>query len=326
MKTIEITYPFNMDNLLVKPTSLAIGFFDGLHLGHQAVIDQAIEKANKLDIVPAVMTFSPHPREVLGKTTFDGYLTPLKEKLSQLEALGIERVYVVTFNPTFANLEKESFITNVLVPLQVSAVTTGFNFTFGHKGLGKATDLAHLGKGSFDVKIVDPVIIRDQAVSSTRIRQSLTSGDIQLTTELLGRPYRIQGKVVHGDKRGRQIGFPTANVEPEQPYYLPAHGVYVVRVVNKNTTAYGVMNVGVRPTFDESAAKTKLEVHLLHQPSHLDLYGETLKLELLYYLRREVKFTSVEALVAQIKLDRDQAIQWIKDKSLFFDERQNSFV
>jgi riboflavin kinase/FMN adenylyltransferase len=326
MKTIEITYPFNIENLPVESTSLAIGFFDGLHLGHQAVINQAIEKAKELEITPAVMTFSPHPREVLGKTTFDGYLTPLKEKLSQLATLGMERVYVVTFNPTFANLEKENFITDVLIPLQVTAVTTGFNFTFGHKGLGKATDLAKLSKGSFDVKIVDPVIMGDQAVSSTRIRQSLTSGDIQLTTELLGRPYRIQGNVVHGDKRGRQIGFPTANVEPDQPYYLPGHGVYVVRVVNKNITAYGVMNVGVRPTFDKTAVKTKLEVHLLHQPADLDLYDETLKIEFLHYLRQEVKFTSVEALVSQIKLDREQAIQWIKNKALFFDEKQNSLV
>jgi riboflavin kinase/FMN adenylyltransferase len=326
MKTIEITYPFDANSLPVKSTSLAIGFFDGLHLGHQAVIHKAIEKANHIDVTPAVMTFFPHPREVLGNTTFTGYLTPLKEKLYQLEKLGVEQVYVVTFNLPFANLEKEKFISDVLVPLQISAVTTGFNFTFGHHGLGTAKDLVQLCKGLFDVEIVDPVTMGNQAVSSTRIRKALSGGDITLANDLLGRPYRIQGEVIHGDKRGRQIGFPTANIELNQSYYLPARGVYVVRAYFQDSVGYGVMNVGVRPTFDKSAVETKLEVHLLDQPAHLDLYGETLQVELLHYLRPEAKFSSVESLVEQIKLDRSQTVQWLAKQQISLHERRNSIV
>ncbi|MCH5586257.1 bifunctional riboflavin kinase/FAD synthetase [Shimazuella sp. AN120528] len=326
MKKIEITYPFDSRPMPAESTSLAIGFFDGLHLGHQAVINKAISKAKKLNITPAVMTFSPHPREVLGKTTFMGYLTPLKEKLYQLEQLGIEQVYVVTFNQAFANLEKEKFISNVLVPLNVSAVTTGFNFTFGHRGLGTANDLMKLGKSLFEVEIVDPIIMGNEAVSSTRTRNALSTGDISLANDLLGRPYRIQGEVVHGDKRGRQIGFPTANVEPDQPYYLPVHGVYVVRAYFKESIGYGIMNVGVRPTFDKSAVKTKLEVHLFGQSPHLDLYGEVLQVELLHYLRKEAKFSSVKSLVEQIELDRTNATQWLSDQDIFLDDRRNILI
>lgn len=326
MKTIEITYPFDANSLPVESTSLAIGFFDGLHLGHQAVIHKAIDIAKNIDVTPAVMTFFPHPREVLGKTAFTGYLTPLKEKLYQLEQLGIEQVYVVTFNLPFANLEKEKFISDVLVPLNVSAVTTGFNFTFGHRGLGTAKDLVQLSKGLFDVEIVDPIIMGSQAVSSTRTRNALSAGDISLANDLLGRPYRIQGEVVHGDKRGRQIGFPTANVEPNQSYYLPAHGVYVVRAFFRDSVEYGVMNVGVRPTFDQLAVKAKLEVHLLDQPVHLDLYGEVLEVELLHFLRQEAKFSSVESLVKQIKLDRTHTVQWISEQQISRNERRNSIV
>lgn len=326
MKTIEITYPFDVSPLPVPPISLAIGFFDGLHLGHQAVIHKAISNAKKLNLTPAVMTFSPHPREVLGKTDFKGYLTPLQEKLRQLEKMGIQQVYVVHFDQTFANLEKEKFISNVLVPLHVSAATTGFNFTFGRRGLGTAADLMQLGKGLFEVEIVDPIIMGGQAVSSTRIRKALSAGDVSLANDLLGRPYRIQGEVVHGDKRGRQIGFPTANVEPQQPYYLPAHGVYVVRAFFKETIAYGVMNVGVRPTFDQAAVKTKLEVHLFDQSPQLDLYGEVLQVDLLHYLRKEAKFSSITSLVKQIELDRSQAVQWLSNHNNSLGVKRNILV
>jgi riboflavin kinase / FMN adenylyltransferase len=326
MKTIEISYPFDLSTESIESTSLAIGFFDGLHLGHRAVIYKAIQKAKDLDVTPAVMTFSPHPREVLGKAAFTGYLTPLKEKLYQLERLGMGQVYVVNFDLPFANLEKEKFISDVLVPLNVSVVTTGFNFTFGHRGLGTAKDLMHLGKGLFDVEIVDPIIMGNRAVSSTRTRNALSTGDISLANDLLGRPYRIQGEVVHGDKRGRQIGFPTANIEPSQAFFLPAHGVYVVRAFFRESVGYGIMNVGVRPTFDNSAVKTKLEVHLLDQPAHLDLYGEVLEVELLHYLRKEAKFSSIELLVEQIESDRSNAVQWLAKKQISQDESKNSLV
>jgi riboflavin kinase / FMN adenylyltransferase len=323
MKIIEIKYPIDY-SYPIEPISLAIGFFDGLHLGHQAVIRSALQLGVEHHVTPAVMTFSPHPREVLGKTSFSGYLTPLNEKLLQLERLGIHRTYVVNFDQHFANLEKETFVTDVLLPLRVSAVSTGFNFTFGHKGAGVATDLLRLGEGYFHTEIVAPVILEQQAVSSTRIRNALTAGDIRLSNELLGRPYQIQGEVVHGDKRGRQIGFPTANIQPDQPYFLPAHGVYIVHATFNGETAYGVMNVGIRPTFHDPKARTRLEVHLFNQSPHLDLYGDTLQVEYLHYLRQEAKFNSIESLIEQIKTDRLQAIEWLRKKKLSNGEWENS--
>jgi riboflavin kinase/FMN adenylyltransferase len=326
MKIIEITYPFDPNSMDMEKLSLAIGFFDGLHLGHQAVIKRAIQKANEFAITPGVMTFSPHPREVLGRKSFTGYLTPLKEKLYQFEKLGMKRAYIVTFDQSFAQLDKEKFVTDVLLPLQVSAITTGFNFTFGHRGMGTAADLVQLGKGLFDVEIVSPIIMESSAVSSTRTRNALSSGDIHLANELLGRPYRIQGEVVHGDKRGRQIGFPTANIQPDQPYYIPAHGVYVVRAFFKGNFSYGVMNVGVRPTFDQSQVQTKLEVHLFHQSPNLNLYGDMVQVELLHYLRTETKFASVEALIDQIRADEVQAIGWLTKNKSSLEEPNNSLV
>jgi riboflavin kinase/FMN adenylyltransferase len=310
MKRIEITYPFDPANYDLKPVSLAIGFFDGLHLGHQAVIQQAIQTAKEQHVPSAVMTFSPHPREVLGHTTFAGYLTPLPEKIRQLEQLGVDYMYVVHFDEQFAKVTKEQFISKMLVPMQVVAVTTGFNFTFGHRGLGTASDLLRLSKGLFAVTIVEPVIVEQSAVSSTRIRNALSVGEIGLATKLLGRAYRLQGEVVHGDKRGRQIGFLTANIAAGR-YYVPAKGVYVVRANVRGETMYGVMNVGVRPTFDSSQSQPKLEVHLLDQPTELDLYGETIAVEALHYLRNETKFSSVDALVAQIRKDEAQARAWL---------------
>lgn len=309
MDTIHVTYPLIPET----PTAdwvLAIGYFDGVHRGHQAVIKEAIRLAKELDARPAVMTFDPHPREVLGQTEAVRYLTPLEEKLELFAKLGIERVFVMKFDPTFAALSKEAFIEDVLIPLGSKGVVTGFNFTFGHKAAGKAADLASLSKGRFVTRVVNRIELDEGTVSSTRLRQALAEGDLPLVTRALGRPYSFKGFVVDGDKRGRLLGYPTANLQLTASYIIPRRGVYVVRVTYDHESAYGVMNIGVRPTFAGPTPRESLEVHLLDKNS--DLYGRVLRVSCLSFLRPEKRFASVDALIDQIGKDKQQAVEWLE--------------
>ncbi|SFJ23456.1 riboflavin kinase / FMN adenylyltransferase [Thermoflavimicrobium dichotomicum] len=307
MKVTHLSYPLQQQN--GQPISLAIGFFDGVHRGHQAVIKRAKDLARELGATPAVMTFHPHPREILGQANITRYLTPLSEKLEQFAKLGVQKAYVMQFDLTFAALSKESFVQEVLLPLQVKGVATGFNFTFGRNASGKAEDLARLGKGHFRAEIVHAIQSEGIVISSTRLRQALSDGDVGIAREILGRNYQLEGIVVHGDKRGRLLGFPTANIELEQPFFTPRRGVYIVKAMFDQETAMGIMNIGVRPTFHDPTPRERLEVHLLDR--QVDLYGKKMKVEFLHFLREEKKFASMEALSEQIMKDQQAAYEWL---------------
>jgi riboflavin kinase/FMN adenylyltransferase len=308
METIHLRYPLQ-SNKPMPPVALAIGYFDGVHLGHQAVIRQARRMAKERGIQTAVMTFHPHPREVLGQVKMSGYLTPLPEKLEQFAQLGVDRTYVMRFDRDFAGLSKESFVEEVLIPLRVQAVAVGFNFRFGHRAQGCAQDLGVLAKDRFVAEVVMPVVDEDVTVSSTRLRRALDDGEIELAHRILGRPYTLKGTVVQGDRRGRTIGFPTANVQPEGPFLIPQNGVYVVQVRRNGRIDTGVMNIGTRPTFDDPVPRHTLEVHLFDVNE--DLYGQTLEVAFLHFLREEKRFDSVDALVKQIQADVKQARNWL---------------
>lgn len=308
MQIINLSYPFQ-PHLSEADVTMALGYFDGVHLGHQAVILEAIRLAKLSNTEPAVMTFHPHPREVLGKDKITRYITPLSEKIEYFARLGVKRTYLMKFDLGFAQLSKEEFVHQVLVPLRVKGVVTGFNYSFGRFASGKAEDLARLGNGLFTAKIVQPVEIEGKVLSSSRVRQELAEGDMEIVSQILGRPYLIKGRVVHGDQRGRQIGFPTANLQLEHPYMIPKRGVYVVRVHYPSGVAFGIMNIGVRPTFTEGEQEERLEVHLLER--NIDLYGQELEVELLHFIRDEQKFSSVDALVKQIEQDRRTAEEWL---------------
>ncbi|MBN2909373.1 bifunctional riboflavin kinase/FAD synthetase [Polycladomyces sp. WAk] len=308
METIHLQYPLH-SNQPVPPVALAIGYFDGVHRGHQAVIRQARRMAQERGIQTAVMTFHPHPREVLGRVKMSRYLTPLPEKLEQFAQLGVDRTYVMRFDRDFAGLSRESFVEEVLIPLRVQAVAVGFNFRFGHRAQGCAQDLGVLAKNRFLAQVVMPVGVEGVTVSSTHLRHALGNGEIELARRILGRPYTVKGTVVHGDKRGRTIGFPTANVQPAEPYLIPKNGVYVVQVRRNGRIETGVMNIGTRPTFDDPVPRHTLEVHLFDVNE--DLYGQTLEVAFLHFLREEKRFDSVDALVKQIQEDVAQARNWL---------------
>ncbi|PTM58957.1 bifunctional riboflavin kinase/FAD synthetase [Desmospora activa] len=295
------------------PLSMAIGYFDGVHLGHQAVIKQAVDVAKASQATAAVMTFDPHPREVLGKKNgINQYLTPLPEKLDQFQRLGVERVYVMQFNRAFAALSKEAFVQDVLLPLGVNSVSVGYNFNFGRGAEGKPEDLSLLGQGRIQVEVVGPVDWDGQPVSSSRLRTYLDQGEVEKAISILGRPYGLRGHVIPGDQRGRTIGYPTANLSVKEPYRIPATGVYVIEVYRGESSFPGMMNVGFRPTFAKDNPSLRLEAHLFDFSG--DLYGEELTAVFLHRLRGEERFASVEALVDQLRSDERNARAWLSGR------------
>ncbi|WP_339166172.1 bifunctional riboflavin kinase/FAD synthetase [Brevibacillus sp. FSL L8-0520] len=307
MKTISLTYPLPKD-LLPVPCAVALGYFDGVHIGHRRVIQKAIDTAKANGWKSAVMTFDPHPREVLGQTGYSQYLTPLPEKLEQLEKMGVDLAYVIRFDISFAAVYPEDFIEECLLPLGCRHVVVGFDYTFGQRGMGTAQTLQELARGRYGVDIVGPVNRLGEKVSSTVIREYLHHGDVEQTRHLLGRPYKISGEVVHGDKRGRTIGFPTANVRVSSPYLIGKNGVYGVRFTVGGQVYQGVMNVGIKPTFELEKKEKSLEVHIFDFKR--EIYGEKVEVEFLFFIRDEQKFSGVEALIAQIQQD----VQVAKEK------------
>lgn len=304
METLQLSYPLEL-NTSYPPAVLAIGYFDGVHRGHQTVIRRARDLAAQLNVFSAVMTFHPHPREVLGKSNDLRYITPLRDKLSQFARLGVDRTYVMKFDRLFAEQSKEQFVEEVLIPLQVKGVVVGFNFCFGREASGEAEDLKKMGQGRFHVEVITPVLEGDLPVSSTRLREALASGDVTAAMKILGRPHSIEGKVVSGDSRGRAIGFPTANLDLAEPYAVPKRGVYLVGVTRGDHLIPGVMNIGFRPTFGLNDPRLSLEVHLLGFEENL--YGETLRVHFFRFLREERRFDSTADLIRQIREDVRQA-------------------
>ncbi|MFD2700158.1 bifunctional riboflavin kinase/FAD synthetase [Paenibacillus shunpengii] len=298
---------------LSKPQVLAIGQFDGLHRGHASVIQTAVNLSREQGIQAAVLTFHPHPKEVMRKGDYQGYLTPLKEKEAILEEMNVDVMYVLEFNESLSSLSPEQFVNQFLIKLGVQTAVVGFDFRFGHKGAGDENTLRELGAPSMNVITVPPLRLDGDKISSSFIRKALHEGNITEVTRMLGRPYSFTGIVMDGEKRGRTIGFPTANVEPSENYVVPLKGVYAVWVTHNKRRHPGVMNIGVKPTFHDNRTKPSFEVHLLDFSG--DLYGEELKVELIHFLRTEQKFSSIDALIAQIKQDSVTASQLLTGDS-----------
>ncbi len=276
-----------------SPLVLAIGNFDGMHLGHQALLSRVIEVANAKNIMPAVMTFEPHPREFFTPLNAPERLSNLREKLERFEAIGVKKVYVCAFNKEFAAITAQDFMQTILrEKLNVSSILVGEDFKFGAKRAGTVADFKVNG---FDLISLPQISFEGERVSSTRVRSALANGDLNLTNQLLGRNYSISGKVVHGAARGRQLGFPTANIHMrhERPALT---GVYAVKLDGLN----GVANLGVRPTI-AGVPKLLLEVHVLDFNGNL--YGKHVHVEFMQKIREEQKFASLDALKAQIAAD-----------------------
>ncbi len=278
---------------LHRPIALAIGNFDGMHLGHQALLARLIEVAKAKNLTPAVMTFEPHPREFFTPLNAPSRLCNLREKLEYFIAAGVEKTFVCAFNQRFSAINAQAFMDEILrKKMHVDTILVGEDFRFGAKRTGTVADFK---ANQFDLIDFAPINFANERISSTRVRDALSYGNLQLASELLGRHYSISGKVVHGAKRGRELGFPTANIhiKHERPALT---GVYAVKLDGLESVA----NLGVRPTI-AGVPKLSLEVHILDFND--DLYGRHVHVEFLHKIRNEMKFSGLDALKAQIAQD-----------------------
>lgn len=296
---------------LLKKSAIALGFFDGVHLGHQAVIATAINEAKSRHLTSAVVTFKDHPR-ALTQGSSPLLLTVIEQRLAIFEQMGVEAALVLTFTEDLCRLSPKEYVKNVLVDCMGSKViSVGYNHHFGRQREGDARLLAHYGtEYGFDVQVTQPVFVDGQEVSSSKIRQCLESSDIMTANKLLSRPYSLFGKVITGDKRGNKLGFPTANLQISQFQLLPAKGVYAakVKLLSHTQLKYAVVNIGNRPTFaSDNLSRAIPEVHILDFEG--DLYDQNMEVYLYGYIRPEVKFDSIDALKKQINLDCKNASQ-----------------
>jgi riboflavin kinase/FMN adenylyltransferase len=273
-----------------RPRRLAVGTFDGVHLGHREVIRGA----------DTVLTFDPHPSAVVSPHGSPPLLTTLERKAELIEGVGAEELVVIPFDKEFASRSAAEFIDEVIVgTLGATHVSVGENFRFGHKAQGDTDMLA--ADERFETRVVPLLEIDGEVVSSSHIRGLVLGGAVMYADQLLGAPFVVEGEVVHGDKRGRDLGFPTANLIPASGYVTPGHGVYACRAGDGHVAA---VNVGVRPTFVTGRGEL-IEAYLLDFDG--DLYGTELRLEFLKRLRGEKRFASVDALVDQMRADVDEA-------------------
>jgi riboflavin kinase/FMN adenylyltransferase len=288
-------------------SAVAIGVFDGVHVGHQQVLSTLDEHGGGLTRV--AMTFGTHPAVVLAPEQTPTRLSTLKRRFELLEASGIERIAVLSFDESMRDMTSEDFVDRFLVQgLGARFVAVGSGFRFGRDASGTTDTLADLGaRRGFHVEVVQIVCHDDDEIRSTLIRQRLELGDVEGAAVMLGRPYEMEGIVVPGDGRGRQLGVPTANVSFPAVLTIPSHGVYAVSVGIDGTDYPGVANLGVRPTFD--GTEQVLEVHVLDYD--MNLYGKQIRVGFVGRIRDERRFASVDDLLTQIRTDITSAAQFL---------------
>lgn len=302
MKIFEITYPHSFRLEELPETVAAIGFFDGIHQGHQKLIHTALTLAEEKQMESAVITFHPHPSAVLKRDVKHvHYITPLEEKKKIIQQMNVDRMYVITFNRQLASLSPQAFIDHFIAGMKIKHIIGGFDYTFGHKGKGNMDLMRELAGDRFEVTTVDKVEMNGEKVSSTKIRKLIQLGNIDQVNALLNRPLSATGIVVKGDQRGRTIGYPTANMNIHPDTLMPKPGVYAVKVLYKQKVYSGMANLGVKPTFTTGEEQPSLEVHLLD--FNEDIYGEELVIKWHHFIRNEVKFNGVEELVKQLEKD-----------------------
>jgi len=293
-----------------KKTILTLGTFDGVHIGHKKILERITQNTENGKYESLVLTFFPHPRMVLQEKSEIRLLNTIDEKIKLLEATGIENLVVHPFNESFSRLTAEEFVRTILVEkFQIQKIIIGHDHRFGRNRTANIDDLIAFGiEYGFEVEQISAEEIQDVSVSSTKIRKALNEGNMALANEYLGYSYFLNGTIVKGKQLGRTIGFPTANIHIEEDYKLiPKIGVYVVRAVVNNETVFGMMNIGFNPTVN--GEKQTIEVHLFNFDK--DIYDQNIEVSLLHYIREEQKFSSVDALKAQLDQDKINSLAFI---------------
>ncbi|MEI3597163.1 MULTISPECIES: riboflavin biosynthesis protein RibF [unclassified Oceanobacillus] len=303
MRTFELTYPHTLSGVDMPETVSAIGFFDGIHKGHQQLIKKAVEIAKERNMESAVITFHPHPSVILKKgIEHVQYITPLREKQEILQQMNVDRLYIIKFNEELSKLSPQAFIDHFIIGLNIKHLVAGFDYSFGHKGSGNMQNIAEYSRGEFDYTVIDKVSLDDEKISSTRIRNLLKQGDVAAVNQLLGRPLKYTSTVIRGAKRGGpELGYPTANLRINEEALLPKIGIYAVKIRYKNAIYEGMASVGTNPTFKEDKGNLSVEVNIFDYNN--DLYGEELQIEWHEFIRDEKKFAGKEELIAQLADD-----------------------
>lgn len=294
-----------------KQSIVTIGTFDGVHIGHQEIIEKIIDDAKKSDCESLILTFFPHPRMVLAHESGVKLLNTINEKIELLQKIGLSDLIIHPFDETFSQLSAEEFVADILVEkLKIKKIILGHDHRFGKNRSASIDDLIILGKKyNFEVEQISAQKIDQVAISSTKIRTALLEGNITLANQYLGYQYSFSGKVVKGKQLGRTIGFPTANIQIDEEYKLiPKNGVYIVKSTISDKTYFGMMNIGTRPTVDGK----NLTIEVYFFDFEKDIYDTSITVSILDRIRDEKKFDSFDDLKKQIEKDKETSISYIK--------------
>ena len=285
------------------PVILTIGTFDGVHLGHKKIIKKLVKSAKEKKLRSCILTFFPHPRNFLSKSNDLKMINTIKEKKEILNELGVDELIIQEFNNEFSNLSANEFIKHLLKFCEIKEIIVGFNHKFGKDREAGIDQLKIYGKKyGFDVCEIDAFDINQINVSSTKIRNAIGEGQVDLCKQYLGYNFSIDGNIVKGKSRGKKIGFPTANIKVAENYkIIPKNGVYFVSCKIKNIQKFGMMNIGFNPTFGNKKLTIEVNIFDFNQ----DVYGENIKVEFIKFIRNEIKFQNIDELIKQIKIDRE---------------------
>ena len=291
------------------PLALTLGMFDGVHLGHVSIINQLKKSAQEKKLIPAILSFWPHPRKILNPNEEIKLLTTLEEKLMLLDKMGIEKIFLQTFDENFRNLSGEDFVHQILLEkLHVEHLVIGHDHTFGKNKSGNFELLIRMSKKyNFGIQQLNALQIDQLNVSSTKIRKALENGHIREANKMLGYSYFVSGEVIKGSQLGRNIGFPTANIQVDSTKLLPKIAAYIVKVKVEEKYYFGMLNIGLRPTVDGKKLQTEVFILDFNQ----NIYGKTITLEFIDFLRNEKKFNSLEELKAQLERDKETLQNYI---------------
>ncbi len=293
-----------------RPCALTIGVFDGVHRGHQHLVDVLLQRARREQLAAVALTFNPHPRAVLRPGTAITYLTSLEERVELLQALGLDAVGVLAFTSELAQLSPKEFLSLLVEELEMRLLVAGPDFALGRNRAGTIGVMRQIGESlGFSVEVASLLAEDDEKVGSSSIRQALAQGDLGRVGRLLGRPFSLRGPVVAGDRRGRSLGFPTANVAIGLDRALPAYGVYVTRAYLRESAYESCTSIGIRPTF---AVEPRPTVETFIIDFDQDVYGQEMRIDVLHRLRGEERFESVQDLITQMHKDIADTREWFR--------------
>ena len=314
MQIIELSHPYAKDCIIQQPIVLALGFFDGIHLGHKEVITTAKKVAEERGYKVAVMSFNQHPSVIFQNVDPESiqYVSPLERKKELLKELGVDIFYLVDFTKEFGALSPQEFVDQYIVGLNAKVVVAGFDYTYGKRDIANMELLPKYASNRFEIISIAEQKTENGKISSTAVRDLLLKGEIEKANELLGYEYIMNGVVVHGFGRGsKMLGFPTANIEVSNDTFFLKNGVYIVEMFVEGKWIPGMASIGINPTFDD-VHKVTIEVNLLDFDK--DIYHLPVRVKWLKYLRPELKFEGIDALIAQLKKDEQDTRNYFKTK------------